>query len=61
MKAAEHAGAATLRRDAQQLANTMRNAWATFAADGNSSSNAVPWPSCNTAAQVLLPASPCTW
>ena len=49
---------ATLDAAQQQLANTMRNAWVTFAADGNPSSNAVPWPSFNTASQVLSLASP---
>jgi para-nitrobenzyl esterase len=49
---------ATLDATQQQLANTMRNAWATFAADGNPSSSAVPWPLFNTASQVLSLASP---
>ena len=49
---------ATLDATQQQLANTMQNAWATFAADGNPSTNAVPWPSFNTASQVLSLASP---
>jgi para-nitrobenzyl esterase len=49
---------ATLDATQQQLANTMRNAWATFAADGSPSSNAVPWPSFDTASQVLSLASP---
>ena len=49
---------ATLNPTQERLAASMREAWADFAADGNPSSNAVPWPSFNTASQVLSLASP---
>ena len=49
---------ATLDATQAALANTMQTAWARFAADGNPSTNAVPWPSFNSAAQVLSLVSP---
>jgi len=36
---------ATLDSDQEALADTMRSAWASFAATGNPSTSAVPWPS----------------
>jgi para-nitrobenzyl esterase len=44
---------ATLTADQQALAGSMRTAWANFAATGNPSSRAVPWPSFGNGAQVL--------
>jgi para-nitrobenzyl esterase len=49
---------ATLDASQAALADTMKNAWATFAAYGNPSSTAVPWPAFNSASQVLSLASP---
>jgi para-nitrobenzyl esterase len=44
---------ATLSADQQTLAGSMRAAWANFAATGNPSSRAMPWPSFGNGAQVL--------
>jgi para-nitrobenzyl esterase len=44
--------------DQQQLANTMRVGWARFAAHGNPSTHAVPWPSFGTSGNDLSLVSP---
>jgi para-nitrobenzyl esterase len=44
---------ATLTADQQALAASMRAAWASFAASGNPSSRALPWPSFGDGAKVL--------
>jgi para-nitrobenzyl esterase len=44
---------ATLTTDQQALAATMRTAWAGFAATGDPSSRALPWPSIGTRTRVL--------
>ena len=51
---------ATLSADQQALAASMRAAWANFAASGNPSSRALPWPSFADGAQVmsLVPPQP---
>ena len=48
----------TLNPDQQALAGSMRAAWASFAANGDPSSAASPWPSFNDRAQVLSLESP---
>ena len=48
----------TLNPDQQALAGSMRAAWANFAASGDPSSAAIPWPSFNDSAQVLSLESP---
>ncbi len=50
----------TLNADESALAASMRTAWARFAADGNPSSGALPWPSFDNRAQVmsLVPPQP---
>ena len=48
----------TLNPDQQALAGSMRAAWANFAANGDPSSAAIPWPSFNDSAQVLSLESP---
>ncbi len=50
----------TLNADQQTLAATMRTAWANFAASGNPSSRALPWPSFDDRAQEmsLVPPQP---
>ena len=45
--------AAPLNSTQETLASSMRTAWANFAATGDPSSAAVPWPSFNTASEVL--------
>jgi para-nitrobenzyl esterase len=45
--------ATTLNAGQQQLAASMRAAWANFAAGGDPSSSAVPWPSFNVGSAVL--------
>ena len=42
-----------LSADQEQLARTMREAWARFAASGNPSTGALAWPSFNAAEQAL--------
>ena len=49
---------ATLNADQATLAATMRTAWAKFAASGNPSTAAVPWPSFNVGSTVLSLESP---
>jgi para-nitrobenzyl esterase len=51
---------ATLTADQQALAASIRAAWANFAASGNPSSDALPWPSFGHGAQVmsLVPPQP---
>ena len=51
---------AVLNADQQALAASMRAAWANFAASGNPSSRALPWPSFANGAQVmsLVPPQP---
>jgi para-nitrobenzyl esterase len=44
---------ATLTSDQQALAASMRTAWASFAASGNPSSRALPWPSIGNGTKVL--------
>jgi para-nitrobenzyl esterase len=48
----------TLNTDQEALAVSMRTAWANFAANGDPSSAAIPWPSFNDSAQVLSLESP---
>ena len=48
----------TLNPDQEVLAGSMRAAWANFAANGDPSSAAIPWPSFNDSAQVLSLKSP---
>ena len=48
----------TLNPDQEALAASMRAAWANFAASGDPSSAAMPWPSFNDSAQVLSLVSP---
>ena len=48
----------TLNPDQEALAGSMRTAWANFAANGDPSSAAIPWPSFNDSAQVLSLESP---
>ena len=48
-----NAAPSTLNPDQAALAASMRTAWANFAASGDPSSAAVPWPSFNTSSQVL--------
>jgi para-nitrobenzyl esterase len=48
----------TLNPDQQALAGRMRTAWANFAANGDPSSAAVPWPSFNDGGQTLSLESP---
>jgi para-nitrobenzyl esterase len=50
--------ATTLNATQEALAVSMRAAWTNFAANGNPSSAAVPWPSFNTGSKVLSLASP---
>jgi para-nitrobenzyl esterase len=49
---------ATLNADQAALAAVMRSAWANFAASGDPSSQAVPWPSFGDSARVLSLVSP---
>ena len=44
---------ATLTSDQQALAASMRTAWASFAASGNPSSRALPWPPIGNRTKVL--------
>ena len=44
--------------DQETLAATMRTAWANFAATGDPSSSALPWPSFNTAGNMLSLVAP---
>jgi para-nitrobenzyl esterase len=44
---------AALTADQQALAASMRTAWASFAATGNPSARALPWPSIGTGTKVL--------
>ena len=46
--------AAPLNADQETLAASMRTAWASFAANGNPSTAAVPWPSFNQATSSVL-------
>jgi para-nitrobenzyl esterase len=48
----------TLNPDQEALASSMRTAWANFAASGDPSSAAVPWPSFDDGARVLSLESP---
>jgi para-nitrobenzyl esterase len=49
---------ATLDATQEALAQTMRTAWAKFAATGSPSTNAVPWPSIKAGGSVLTLLSP---